>query len=176
MSRWTLRSTTLALAIAIVVVASTGSASVAAHSVSPADSNVTGASVTTTGPACLGSETLPPGGLLQTTPVGDNTTVTVNTTIEHDRSVRPTVHLVERSDGEYAAVIRTTNRNSGADNATVTPSTESACRTGTHVVLTAALPSDYDRITVEVDGEVVATVESNGLFPSVTSLPAPIEA
>lgn len=101
--------------------------------------------------------------------------VTLNATVAHDQDVRPTVRLVERGDGEYAVVVRTSDHRSGTGDGSGPATTDRSCRTGTHVVLTAAIPADYDRVTVEVGGEAVGTVESDGLLPSVTSLPSPVE-
>lgn len=110
------------------------------------------------GPQCL-ADTPANAGWIASGTQPNSRFVTVNATIAHDRDrqlAKPRVEVV--GDRQYRIEVSLDDR--GTDTA------PADCPVGSHVTVSASLPSDFRSVTVVVDGEPVRTIER----PQTTTL------
>lgn len=124
----------------------------------PPDPEAPPASASWGGPQCL-ADTPANAGWVASGTTPNSRFVTVNATIAHDRDrqlAQPRVEVV--GDRQYRISLTLTG--AGTDTA------PDDCPVGSHVSVSASLPTDFRSVTVVVDGQPVRTVER----PQTTTL------
>lgn len=105
-------------------------------------------------------------GWVHTVAHGETYDLTFDVRVCHGRQDAVEVDLSGGRTGEYALSFETDGG---------TP-TESNCGFGTRVTGSGLLPTDFESLTVDANGETLRTMQRDGTLPSLRPLPDPIDA
>lgn len=149
------------------------------YTAAPADSvqgdtshNAEGLGIADSGPMCLAEADLRDSGWVHTTATGEQYGVTFDVAVSHAEGEHATIKLNHVHGGEHKLQI-TTAESSGTPSDTVS---ENECDVGTRLSGGGELPTDYEYLTITVNGEEVAQMENEGTTPQIESLEIPLSA
>lgn len=105
-------------------------------------------------------------GWVHTVANGETYAVTFDVRICHESQSEVAVELYKSATGEYTLSFAT---NGG-------PHSESDCNFGTHLNGSGSIPTDFESLNVDVNGETLRNAKREGTFARLHPLPDPIDA